>query len=118
MTTRILQPDFSTPSPDNPPTPPVPTAADVRWQRQRELESADYEWRMQMSKQYPLTLPLIVPAWYPRAKTMHHAYGVHKQPVDTVANVRKQLDNGYRRLGLVAAANRVEDMELVERVAA
>jgi hypothetical protein len=98
--------------PDN--TPPEPPPFAVRWQAQRAIELADYEWRLNMRQMYPQRLPAEIPYWYPRKKTMLYAYGKHPQPVDTLADVRKQLDNRYRRLGLVAAADRADVTERIE----
>lgn len=97
--------------PDNPP--PEPPGA-ARFRLQQAVEAVDYEWKLNMSKMYQQTLPIIVPAWYSRKHTMKHAYGKHPQPVDTVADVRKQLDRRYRRLGLVAAADRADVAERIE----
>jgi hypothetical protein len=105
----IIQANFQ---PSEPPPPEPPGAA--RYRLQRELESVDCEWRMAMSRMYPHTLPVIIPFWYPRKKTMLYAYGKHPLPVDTVADVRKKLDKNYRRLGLVAAADRADVIERIE----
>jgi hypothetical protein len=112
MNADIIYPQFT---PND--LPPSPSVAFVRWQAQRQLESYDYDWRLAMSRQHPATLPSLVPFWYSRNRTINHAYGFRRKPVDSLASVRARLDTRLRRIGLVEAMDRVDTIERLELAA-
>jgi hypothetical protein len=111
MNADIIYPQFTPTEP-----PPVPPAF-AAFARQRETESYDYEWKLAMSRQHPATLPSLIPTWYSRNRTINHAYGFRRKPVDSLASVRARLDTRLRRIGLVEAMDRVDTIERLELAA-